>query len=67
MFLFRTHLWGGLYTQMGFFVQTISADRYIHRRELLVVSFKSSSSVEFEIKKDFFEFFLRVLEIQSFV
>ena len=23
-----------LYTQMGFFVQSISADRYIHRREM---------------------------------
>ena len=40
-FLFRPHLWGGgggggeeLYTQMGFFVQTILADRYIHRREV---------------------------------
>ena len=34
-FLFRPHLWGEeLYTQMGFFVQTILADRHIHRREM---------------------------------
>ena len=41
---------------MGFFVQTILADRYIHRREVLVVSLKSSSSVEFEIKEILFNF-----------
>ena len=30
-----THLWGEeLYTQMGFFVQSILADRYINRREM---------------------------------
>ena len=31
-----TPLEGGdeLYTQLGFFVQTILADRYIHRREM---------------------------------
>ena len=33
--LFRPHLWGEeLYTQMVFFVQSILADRYIHRREI---------------------------------
>ena len=39
-----------LYPQMVFFVQTILADRYIHRREMWVVSLKSSSSIKFEIK-----------------
>ena len=33
--LFRRHLWREeLYTQMGFFVQPILGDRYIHRREM---------------------------------
>ena len=44
------------------FVQTILADRYIHRREKWVVSLKSSSSVQFEVKKlisFFFEDFSR--------
>ena len=55
--LFRPHLWGEeLYTQMVFFVQSILADRYIHRREMWVVSLKSSSSVEFETKKIFLNF-----------
>ena len=35
-----------LYTQMGFFVQSILADRYIHRRELRLASLESLSSVE---------------------
>ena len=35
----------------GFFVQTILADRYNHRRELWVVSLESLSSVEYGIKK----------------
>ena len=48
--LFRPPLWGEeLYTQMGFFVQSILADRCIHRREMWVVSLKSSSKVEFKI------------------
>ena len=34
-----------------FFVQTILADRYIHRREMWVVSLESTSSVEFETRK----------------
>ena len=38
-----------LYTQMGFFVQTILADRYIHRRELRLVSLESLSSVEYGV------------------
>ena len=42
---------------MGFiFVQSILADRYIHRRGLRLVSLESLSSVEFGIKKDFFDF-----------
>ena len=53
--MFRHHLWGEeLYTEIGFFVQTILDDRYIHRREMSeVVSLKSSSIVEFEIEKIF--------------
>ena len=53
-----THMWGEeLYTQMGFFfVPTILADRYIHRRELRLVSLESSSSVEYRIKKIFLIF-----------
>ena len=45
-----------------FFVQSILADRYIHRRELWVVSLNSPSSVEYGIKKIFSIFvFYRVL------
>ena len=53
--MFRPLLRGEeLYTQMGFFfVQTILADRYIHRRELRLVSLESLSSVEYGIKKVF--------------
>ena len=40
---------GTIYSNGFFFVQTILADRYIYRREMLVVSLKNSSSVEFEI------------------
>ena len=55
--LFRSHLWGGNYIlKWIFFVQTILADRYMHRREMWVVSWKSSSSVEFRIKKIFLNF-----------
>ena len=52
-----------LYTQMGFFVLTILADRYIHRRELRLVSLESLTSVEYRIKKIFliFVFFYREL------
>ena len=42
-----------LYTQMGFFVQTILADRYIHRTELRLVSFESLASVKYGIKNIF--------------
>ena len=48
---------GTIYSN-GFFVQTILADRYIHRREMWVVSLKSWPRVEFEIKKIFFNFVL---------
>ena len=44
---------------MGFFVQSILADRYIHRREMRVVSLKISSSKHSKLKryygKDFFD------------
>ena len=50
LYLLRPTLVGEeLYTQMGFFVQTILADRYNHRRELRVVSLKSPSSVKYGI------------------
>ena len=43
---------------MGFFGQSILADRYIHRRELRLVSLESLSSVEYKIKNIFqFSFF----------
>ena len=54
-----TPLEGGgeeLCTQMGFFVQSILADRYIHRRELRLVSLESLSSVEYGFKKIFLIF-----------
>ena len=42
---------------MGFFfVQSILADRYIHRRELRLVSLESLSSAEYGIKKICFKF-----------
>ena len=51
------HLWGEeLYNSNGFFVQTILADPYNRRREMWVVSLKSSSSAEFETKKIFLKF-----------
>ena len=36
---------------MGFFVQLILAGRYIHRRELRLISFESYPCVEYGIKK----------------
>ena len=45
-----------LYTHMGFFVPWIFAARYIHRRELRLVSLESSSSIEYGIKKIFLIF-----------
>ena len=41
---------------MGFFIQSILADRYIHRRELRLVSLESLSSVEHGKKTIFFDF-----------
>ena len=47
-----------------FSVQTILAGRYIHRRELRLVSLESSSSVENGIKKIFsFRFLRGVVEV----
>ena len=55
LLLFRPHLLGEeLYTQMGFFVQKVLADRY--RREMRVASLKSSSSAEVKSKKIFLRF-----------
>ena len=71
--LFRALLRGEeLYTQIGFFVQTILGDRYINHRELRLVSLESMSSVEYGIKKIFFfrffyrefsEFFIKISPI----
>ena len=47
------HFSGNYILKWVFFVQTISADRYDHRRELRLVSLESSSSVEYGNKKDF--------------
>ena len=41
---------------MGFFVESISADLYIHRRELRLVSLEIMSGVEYGIKKIFLVF-----------
>ena len=43
---------GTIYSN-GFFVQSFSADRYIHRRELRLVSLESLSSAECGTKKIF--------------
>ena len=61
--------WGRNYIlKWVFFVQSILFDRYIHSKELWVVSLKSSSSVELETK-NFFEFcfFRGVIEGWIFV
>ena len=47
---------GTIYSNGFFFVQSILADRYIHRRELRLVSLESLSSVEYGIKKIFLIF-----------
>ena len=51
IFFVPTPLEGGgtMYSNGIFFVQTISADRYIRRRDLRLVSLESSSSVEYGI------------------
>ena len=67
--IFSDPSWGGggeeLHTQMGFFVQTFFADRYIHRRELWLVSLESLSSLEYGIDKIFliFRFLEGVIEV----
>ena len=52
--------WGGRNYILNwvFFVQSILADRYIHRRELKLVSLESLSSVKYGIKFIFLIFFL---------
>ena len=64
-FIVPAPLVGGTIYSNGLFFQTILADRYIHRREMWVVLLKSCSSVEFEIKKVFFQFsfFWGVIEV----
>ena len=47
---------GTIYSNGFFFVQSILADRYIHRRELRLVSLESLSRVEYGIKKIFLIF-----------
>ena len=47
---------GTIYSTGFFFVPWIFAARYIHRRELRLVSLESSSSVEYGIKKIFLIF-----------
>ena len=47
---------GGNYILKWVFLLSILADRYIHRRELRLVSLKSLSSVEYGIKTIFFIF-----------
>ena len=61
---------GRNYILKWFFVQTILAERYINRREMWVVSLKSSFSVNFGIKEILFwiSFFFRgVIEVWSFL
>ena len=49
--------WGGTINTYGFFfVQSILANRYIHRIELRLISLESLCSVEYGIKKIFFDF-----------
>ena len=57
-YLFRPPLeeGGTIYSTGIFFVQSILADRYIHRRELRLVSLESLSSVEYGVKKIFLIF-----------
>ena len=58
---------GGTINSNGFFVQTIFADGYIHRREIKLVPLRSSSSVEYGIKKIFLTFFFLqgIIEVQT--
>ena len=52
-----------LYTQKGFFIRRIFADRYIHRRELRLASLESWSSVEYELKNINFRSGQGVIEV----
>ena len=55
---------GGTIYSNEFFVQIIFDDRYIHRRELRLVSLESSFSVEYGKKKIFlFSFLERVIDV----
>ena len=56
---------GTIYSNGFFFVQSIFADRYIHRRELRLVSLESSSSVEYGIEK-IFSIFVFFRELSRF-
>ena len=53
MFVMTPIVGGGTMYSNGFFFQTILADRYIHCKEMWVVSLNISSSVELEFKKTF--------------
>ena len=48
--------WGELYTQLGFFVQTILADRYIRRRNVSGIIKKLVQRRVQEKKRFFFKF-----------
>ena len=67
LFIVPTPLEGGgtIYSNWVFFVQSILADRYIHRREFRLVSLESLSSVEYVIK-NFFLIFVFHREISRF-
>ena len=47
---------GTIYSNGFFFVQSIFADQYIHRRELRLVLLENSSSAEYGIKMIFLNF-----------
>ena len=46
-----------LYNKIVFFVQSILADRFIHRRELCVLSLESTYILEYGIEKIFSELY----------
>ena len=51
------------YPQLVFFIQSIFADRYIHCRELRVVSSESFSGIEFEYRTFLILLILGVTEV----
>ena len=70
--MFRPPLyWGGRNCILNwvFFVQSILADRYVHRRELWAVSLKSPSSIKYGIEKIFsiFVFYRELSRFKIFV